>query len=55
LAGEGILKLDPQFEYASSTEPLMAHHAEYEHHLQDALDFTRPTFNEEMRAGHTNM
>ncbi|MEG9431366.1 hypothetical protein [Terriglobus sp. ADX1] len=55
LAGEGILKLDPKFEYASSTEPLMAHHAEYEHHLQDALEFTRPTFNEEMRSGHTNM
>lgn len=55
LAGEGILKLDPTFELASSTEPLMSHHAQYEAQLQEALDFTRPTFNEEMRAGHTNM
>ena len=55
LAGEGILKLDPAFEYAASTEPLMSHHAEYEARLAEALAFTRPTFNEEMRGGHTNM
>jgi len=55
LASEGILQLDPKFEYASSTEPLMSHAAQYEHELQDALDFTRPSFNEEMRSGHTNM
>lgn len=55
LTAEGILKLDPTFELASSTEPLMAHHAQYEAQLQEALDFTRPTFNEDMRAGHTNM
>jgi hypothetical protein len=55
LAAEGILKLDPGFEYAASTEPLMSHHAEYEARMAEALAFTRPTFNEEMRAGHTNM
>lgn len=55
LASEGILKLDPAFEYAASTEPLMNHHAEYESRLAEALAFTRPTFNEDMRAGHTNM
>ena len=55
LAGEGILKLDPAFEYAGSTEPLMSHRAGYEAKLAEALAFTRPTFNEEMRAGHTNM
>ena len=55
LAGEGILSLDPGFEFASSTEPLMAHHGEYEEELAEALAFTRPTFNEEMRGGHTNM
>ncbi len=55
LASEGILKLDSAFEYAASTEPLMSHHAEYETRLAEALAFTRPTFNEEMRGGHTNM
>ena len=55
LAGEGILKLDPGFEYAGSTEPLMSHHAEYESRMAEALAFTRPTFNEEMRSGQTNM
>ncbi len=55
LASEGILKLDPSFEFAGSSEPLMNHHAEYEGRLADALAFTRPTFNEDMRGGHTNM
>ena len=40
---------------AGSTEPLMSHHAEYEARMAEALAFTRPTFNEEMRGGHTNM
>lgn len=55
LAGEGIFKLDPGFEFAGSTEPLMSHHGEYESRMAEALAFTRPTFNEEMRGGHTNM
>jgi hypothetical protein len=55
LAAEGVIALDPAFEYASSTEPLMSHHGEYEAKMAEALAFTRPTFNEEMRAGHTNM
>ena len=55
LASEGLLKLDPAFEYAGSTEPLMSHHAEYESRMADALSFTKPTFNEDMRSGHTNM
>jgi hypothetical protein len=55
LAAEGILSLDPKFEFAASTEPLMSHHSEYEGRMAEALAFTRPTFNEDMRAGHTNM
>ena len=55
LASEGILKLDPAFEYAASTEPLMSHHGQYEARLAEALAFTKPTFNEDMRAGNTNM
>ena len=55
LAGEGVLRVDKDFQFAASTEPLMTHHADYESRLAEALAFTRPTFNEEMRAGHTNM
>ena len=33
----------------------MSHHAEYESRMAEALAFTRPTFNEDMRGGHTNM
>ena len=55
LAGEGIIQLDQDLDFASSTGPLKSHHAEYEKHLADALAFTRPTFNEAMRSGQTNM
>ncbi len=55
LAGEGILQLQSDLEFASSTDALKSHHAEYEKHMADALAFTRPTFNEEMRSGQTNM
>ena len=55
LAGEGVLKLSPDFEFAGSTEALKSHHGEYESHMAEALAFTRPTFNEDMRGGHTNM
>ena len=55
LAGEGILQLQQDKEFAASTEPLRSHHAAYEKTLADALSFTRPTFNEEMRGGQTNM
>jgi hypothetical protein len=53
LASEGVLKLEG--EYASATPALVARGEEYHAKLQAALAATRPTFNEEMRAGHTNM
>jgi hypothetical protein len=34
---------------------LLAHAEEYRAKRDAALAVTRPTFNEEMRAGHTNM
>ena len=55
LAGEGILQLHADMEFASITAPLQSHHADYEKHLADALSFTKPTFNEDMRSGQTNM
>lgn len=42
-------------DYAAATEALKARAEEYNAKLHAALDITKPTFNEEMRAGHTNM
>ncbi len=39
----------------SATEKLMEQREVYEAALHAALDFTKPTFNEDMRGGHTNM
>ena len=55
LAGKGLLSLQPDGEFAGSTEALMSHRAEYEARMAEALAFTKPTFNEEMRSGQTNM
>ena len=52
-AGEGLMVLDGEF--AAATPALMARAAEYQAALEAALDFTKPKFNEEMRAGHANM
>jgi len=42
-------------EYASASPALKARAEEYHAKMHAALDITKPTFNEEMRAGHTNM
>ncbi len=55
LAGEGILQLQQDYEFAAATEPLLSHRGEYEQQLADALSFIKPSFNEEMRGGQTNM
>ena len=34
---------------------LMGHRAQYAAEVAAALEFIKPTFNEEMRGGHTNM
>jgi hypothetical protein len=39
----------------SATSKLMERKEEFEAAMHAALLFTRPTFNEEMRGGHTNM
>ena len=52
-AGEGLLALEGEF--AAATPALMARAADYQAMLEAALDFTKPKFNEEMRAGHANM
>jgi hypothetical protein len=53
LAGAGLVTLQEGF--ASATPALMAREAEFRDRLQQAFALTKPTFNEDMRAGHTNM
>ncbi len=52
-AGEGLMNLDGEF--ATATPALMAKAAEYEALRDAALEFTKPKFNESMRAGQANM
>lgn len=52
-AGEGLIKLDGEF--AAATPALMAKASEYESLRDAALAFTKPQFNESMRAGEANM
>ena len=55
VAGEGMVRLAADTEFATPTEALMGLKDGYEQELADALKFIKPSFNEEMRAGHTNM
>ncbi len=44
-----------QGEFAAATPALMARAQEFQAALESALNFTKPQFNEAMRAGHANM
>lgn len=55
LAAEGLIQLAADGEYATPTAILMGRSEQYAKELADALAFTKPTFNEDMRGGHTNM
>jgi hypothetical protein len=55
LASDGLVRLAADTEYAIPSEALMGHRAQYVAEVASALDFIKPTFNEEMRGGHTNM
>ncbi|MGO9940529.1 MAG: hypothetical protein ACLPH3_22925 [Terracidiphilus sp.] len=52
-AGAGLVALDG--EYAAATPALLARAPEYQAALEAALNFTKPQFNESMRAGQANM
>jgi hypothetical protein len=52
-AGEGLLKVEGEF--ASATPQLLAKADEFKAALEAALNFTKPQFNESMRAGEANM
>jgi hypothetical protein len=53
LSGQGLIALNG--EDASATQILLGHAEQYRAKLDAALASTRPSFNEDMRAGHTNM
>lgn len=55
LAREGLLQPSGDAQFASPTARLMERAEKYHAILADALARTKPTFNEEMRHGHTNM
>ena len=52
-AGEGLMTVEGEF--AAATPALMAKATDYQQALGAALDFTKPKFNESMRAGQANM
>ncbi len=55
LAADGLIHLAAGLEFATPTPALMDHKAKYDVEVQQALAFIKPTFNEDMRGGHTNM
>jgi hypothetical protein len=55
LAGEGMLSLSGGGEWASATAKLQEQSSRFEAEVEDGLKFIKPSFNEDMRAGHTNM
>lgn len=55
LAGEGEITLDWSVEYATATEKLSSQSEQFLKQMEAGLAMLKPRFNEEMRAGHTNM
>lgn len=55
LAASGDIRLHTDGGFALPTEALMLRKAHYDQEVADALAFIKPSFNESMRAGHTNM
>jgi len=55
LAHEGLITLSPDPAFAAPTAQLLAQREQFQATLSAALAFVKPTFNESMRGGHTNM
>jgi hypothetical protein len=55
LASEGRIALSSDGDWATATSSTTERSAHFLGLMQDALQFTRPSFNEDMRAGNTNM
>ena len=54
-AAVGLLTTAADPEFAAATPKLLEHAEIYRHKLDEAMAATKPAFNEDMRAGHTNM
>lgn len=54
LAKDGLLSLSSG-DWASATPKLLEQRERFEAEVEDGLKFIKPSFNEDMRAGHTNM
>jgi len=55
LAQEGLVLLEGNGDWATATDTLRNQEDKYRAELEEALIFIKPSFNEDMRAGHTNM
>ena len=55
LLAENLVAAAPDAEFAAATPLLMSRKPQYDSGLEQALTFIKPTFNEDMRGGHTNM
>lgn len=55
LSAEGQVTIAGEPEFASASAALLKQGPEFQARLERALELTKPAFNEEMRAGHTNM
>lgn len=55
LAREGKFTLSSDGDWATATQATIDRGEYFRALLEEALSFTRPSFNEDMRAGHTNM
>jgi hypothetical protein len=55
IAADGLITLSDNGESAVPTAELMSRHAQFHVEVEDALNFIKPHFNEDMRSGNTNM
>lgn len=55
LAKDGLITLSEGGDWAAAAPKLLERREHFEAEVQDALNFIKPSFNESMRAGHTNM
>lgn len=55
MASEGFIQLDGSGEWATATDRLIGMSEAFEAEVADALAFIKPSFNEDMRSGLTNM
>ena len=55
LVADGLITLAGTVDHATATPKLIALRPQFEAEVTDALNFIKPSFNEEMRSGSTNM